>query len=566
MHVDVPDYNQELFIVNNHVGSLQSQSLPQKSINTTKVFVPVSKMLSKLLKTTPEIWSVIPTAALYASLGVGFAYSLHSGRPRLAYVTVLGACLVVLLASYELYFACHLSGNWYQTIQKNLILPRLCAINNQNDNIRGGDIISIHENLTRAWDTFRQCTLVGILILLVYLAILYRIDKKMGGVFLIFAVGLIALPILLVWINANQISMDFYVASTKRAESTHNLTDNLPVLAFYKKKQYTENMMAHAQKDYSAALFKLNSFLLLQCGLVFIASIAVLALIARRIPTLNTEGKRFTVVFILSTSLVLTIDFVARTVANLKYVYAVINDFKSDKWIKRSESDTIESSAFIENPLREGTDIFQISDMRFGYSPDKLIFQEYCLTITTQQVTVVTGGNGAGKSTLLQLLIGAVRPIVGSVQFWNSSISLYKNPSAHLSYYNNNMRLMDGTVLENLAFGVENPDYHEIEHRLEELNFLRLLLKVTELEAVVTNGGRNLSHGTVQLVLLGRLLVENRDCLILDEPTSNLSDQCILGLVEIFRTMKKNGKTFVISTHDRHLIELADRQVEVNRC
>tara|TARA_B110000459_G_scaffold154922_1_gene169349 strand:- start:1507 stop:1812 length:306 start_codon:yes stop_codon:yes gene_type:complete len=74
----------------------------------------------------------------------------------------------------------------------------------------------------------------------------------------------------------------------------------------------------------------------------------------------------------------------------------------------------------------------------------------------------------------------------------------------------------------------------------------------------VGENGVKLSHGQKQRLLLVRLLYENKEILILDEPTSSLDEKNIIKLKKILKDLKKDN-TIIITSHNKNMLEVCDK-------
>jgi inositol transport system ATP-binding protein len=178
-------------------------------------------------------------------------------------------------------------------------------------------------------------------------------------------------------------------------------------------------------------------------------------------------------------------------------------------------------------------------------------------------VHALMGENGAGKSTLMKIIAGIYTPDSGSFKLRGQDIRL-KNPLDALengiAMIHQELNLMGPmTVTENIwirreplnRFGFIN--HGEMTRRTEEL-FTRLNIDIDPTVEVGT-----LSVANRQMVEIAKAVSFNSDVLIMDEPTSALTEREVEHLFRIIRTLKADGKGIIYITHKMNeLFEIAD--------
>ncbi len=178
-------------------------------------------------------------------------------------------------------------------------------------------------------------------------------------------------------------------------------------------------------------------------------------------------------------------------------------------------------------------------------------------------VHALMGENGAGKSTLMKIVAGIYTPDSGSFKLRGQDIQL-KNPLDALengiAMIHQELNLMGPmSVAENIwirreptsRFGLIN--HGEMQRRTEEL-FKRLNIDIDPTVEV-----RSLSVANRQMVEIAKAVSFNSDVLIMDEPTSALTEREVDHLFRIIRALKAEGKGIIYITHKMNeLFEIAD--------
>jgi ABC-2 type transport system ATP-binding protein len=174
------------------------------------------------------------------------------------------------------------------------------------------------------------------------------------------------------------------------------------------------------------------------------------------------------------------------------------------------------------------------------------------------------GPNGAGKTTTLRIICTLLRPNFGSVRVFGHDVVLETREVRrkigfmpdHFSTY----RQM--TVFEYL-------DFFGAAYGLSLAQRTRV---IDDVLALTDMGGRRddliggLSRGMQQRVSLARVLVNDPDVLLLDEPASGLDPRARIELMEILKALRGMGKTIFISSHIlSELAELCDAVTIIDR-
>jgi len=174
---------------------------------------------------------------------------------------------------------------------------------------------------------------------------------------------------------------------------------------------------------------------------------------------------------------------------------------------------------------------------------DQKLFSADNVEIFKNSLTLIKGSNGTGKSMFINYLCGfsEVRSFDGTINLDNS---LQK--AAYLTYP---ILLVDGNLEENLFEKKAKQDVYE-------------MLSISFGDKIIDSKTENLSFGEQQKLNLLRVLSEDTDTFVLDEPFSNLDKKTIERLAKYISCMKKN-KNIIAIVHSNELDKYADRIYEI---
>lgn len=179
------------------------------------------------------------------------------------------------------------------------------------------------------------------------------------------------------------------------------------------------------------------------------------------------------------------------------------------------------------------------------------------------EVHALIGENGAGKSTLMNILTGQISMDTGEILMEGKPLRL-SSPQDALSHniviVPQELNLIpDASVTENIFLGNEISSGPLIDWRTARQK-AREIMATLNVELDVTEQVKNLSAAYQQLVSIGRALVYEPKVLILDEPTSVLTNIEAERLFASMRKLKADGTAIVFITHHLdEVMEQADR-------
>ncbi len=186
------------------------------------------------------------------------------------------------------------------------------------------------------------------------------------------------------------------------------------------------------------------------------------------------------------------------------------------------------------------------------------------LTIEPGEIFFLLGPSGCGKSTLLRLIAGLHTPTSGRIFFNDRDVTSLTTDKRNAAMCFQSYALWPHmNVRENIRFGLDVrkiPD-SEAKARVDEA------IALVQLQKFADRKPNELSGGQQQRVALARALVVRPDCLLLDEPLSNLDAKLRLEMrTEIRRICKSSGLTAIYVTHDqKEALSIADRMAVLNQ-
>jgi ATP-binding cassette subfamily C protein CydD len=177
--------------------------------------------------------------------------------------------------------------------------------------------------------------------------------------------------------------------------------------------------------------------------------------------------------------------------------------------------------------------------------------------------TVLVGRTGSGKSTLVNLLLRFLEPSGGTIAVDGMAISSLAVDAwrAHIAVVPQRPHLFHGSLRENLRLARPTATGAEIWQALEHAGAREVIAALPEgLDAVIGEGGSDLSQGEVQRLALARAFLKDAPILILDEPASSLDPRSEQAMREAVQRLAQ-GRTVLVVAHRLATVLGADQIV-----
>lgn len=204
----------------------------------------------------------------------------------------------------------------------------------------------------------------------------------------------------------------------------------------------------------------------------------------------------------------------------------------------------------------------QFQDVHFAYESGKEVLSGITFDAEPGTVTAFVGPSGGGKTTVFSLLERFYEPTSGEILIGETPIDTIalSDWRAKIGYVSQESPLLSGTILDNIAYGLEvRPSLDEVKKAAEAANALDFIEAMShQFETLVGERGMKLSGGQRQRIAIARALLYDPDILLLDEATSNLDSGSETHVQEaLVRLME--GRTTLIIAHRLATVIHADQ-------
>jgi len=188
-------------------------------------------------------------------------------------------------------------------------------------------------------------------------------------------------------------------------------------------------------------------------------------------------------------------------------------------------------------------------------------------TVEQGEFLAIMGPSGSGKSTLMNILGCLDKPTNGAYLFEGMDIANYTDDqladlrATRIGFVFQSFNLLPrATILRNVIL----PLLYTLCPRNERVKRARAALKSVGLEErFYEHRSNEISGGQMQRVAIARALVNNPALILADEPTGNLDTATGEMVLQTFATLREQGRTIVLITHEPDIAAHADRTLYI---
>lgn len=229
-------------------------------------------------------------------------------------------------------------------------------------------------------------------------------------------------------------------------------------------------------------------------------------------------------------------------------------DFLAEEWQPESELPVVE----VQGVSKEYT-----------LGKQKVIaLKDVSLAVARGEFLALAGPSGSGKSTLLNLIGCIDSPTSGTIRIGAADVA-GKTADELADLRLNTLGFVFQTFnLLPVLSARENVEYPLLQQhavsRKERQERIDQYLKIVGLEPYASHRPNELSGGQRQRVAIARALATRPRIVLADEPTANLDHKTGESILQLMKQLNhEQGTTFIFSTHDRRVMEMADRVIEL---
>ncbi|MGN1251177.1 MAG: ABC transporter ATP-binding protein, partial [Candidatus Spyradocola sp.] len=203
----------------------------------------------------------------------------------------------------------------------------------------------------------------------------------------------------------------------------------------------------------------------------------------------------------------------------------------------------------------------KLEHVSFSYD-GAAVLKDVSLEIPAGSTVALVGKNGVGKTTLLSLLERFYAPDSGSIRYGDTQADTVclADWRALFAYIPQDVRMMGGTIRDNLTYGMERTvSDPELLAYCAKTGLDAFIAALPEgLDTLVDDFGDNLSGGQRQKIAITRMLLDNAECLLLDEYNSSLDMESAASAKQCIEALH-GTRTIIVAAHSLDTVKAADR-------
>lgn len=202
------------------------------------------------------------------------------------------------------------------------------------------------------------------------------------------------------------------------------------------------------------------------------------------------------------------------------------------------------------NPIDKIEGSVQFAHVHFGYSPDKIIINDFSANIAPGKKVAIVGPTGAGKTTMVKLLMRFYDVNEGAILVDGYDIRDFNRGDLRTLFgmVLQDTWLFNGTIMENIRYGRLDATDEEVIQAAKAAHVHHFIMTLPDgYNMVLNEEASNVSQGQKQLLTIARAILADPKVLILDEATSSVDTRTEIRIQKAMDNLMQGRTSFVIA-------------------
>ena len=231
----------------------------------------------------------------------------------------------------------------------------------------------------------------------------------------------------------------------------------------------------------------------------------------------------------------------------------------SERVFEFLDEEELENESEKKNVLTDVKGSVEFKNVRFGYTPNKPVINNFSAKIDAGQKVAIVGPTGAGKTTMVNLLMRFYETDGGEILIDGVPVNQVprENVHAQFSMVLQDTWIFEGTIRENIIYSKQGVTEEDVINACKTVGLHHFIMTLPKGYDTILNDKASLSEGQKQLITIARAMIQNAPLLILDEATSSV-DTRTERMVQTAMDQLTKGRTSFVIAHRLSTIKNAD--------